>query len=115
MNLGQTLKLSEKLWFTNVSIQKGTFSKLTKIFKGVKENEPPYPALNFKHFISTCVEEITEIVSEAPNCFRYIKSSLNPAQALTKPVQNFKLSEWYQGPNFLLQSSEQWPKVKIFT
>ena len=67
------------------------------------------PVSHFKPFVSTRVQEINERVPEAPDCFRYIKSSLNPADALTKPIQNFKLSKWHHGPNFLFQASEHWP------
>ena len=64
------------------------------------------PALSFKAFVSSHVQEINESVPKAPGCFRYIKSSLNPADAQTKPVQNFKLSEVLHGPIFLIQTSK---------
>ena len=63
------------------------------------------PASNFKPFVSTRVQEINESVPEALDCFGNIISSLNPANALTKPIQNFKLSKWHHGPKFLLQTS----------
>ena len=47
---------------------------------------------NFKPFVSTRIQEIKEAIPEAPNCFGYVKSSLNPADVLTKPVEKFKLS-----------------------
>ena len=67
------------------------------------------PASNFKPFVSTRVQEILETVPEAPDCFRYVKSSLNPADALTKKASNLNSSLWHQGPEFLLQSTEHWP------
>ena len=45
------------------------------------------PASNFKPFVSTRIQEIKEAISEVYNCFRYVKSSLNPADVVTKPVE----------------------------
>ena len=67
------------------------------------------PSSNFKPFVSTRIQEIKEAIPEAPNCFRYVKSSLNPADVLTKPVEKFKLSSWHEGPQFLTQAKENWP------
>ena len=66
------------------------------------------PVSHFKSFVSTRIQEIKETVPEAPGCFRYIKSKLNPADALTRHAKKFKLSEWHQGPEFLRQSNENW-------
>ena len=67
------------------------------------------PASNFKPFVSTRIQEIKEAIPEAPYCFRYIKSNLNPADALTKPVEKLKLSSWHKGPQFLTQNEKNWP------
>ena len=67
------------------------------------------PSSNFKPFVSTRIQEIKEAIPEAPNCFRYVKSSLNPADVLTKLVEKFKLSSWHEGPQFLTQAKENWP------
>ena len=67
------------------------------------------PSSNFKPFVSTRIQEIKEAIPEAPNCFRYVKSSLNPADVLTKPVEKFKLLSWHEGPQFLTQAKENWP------
>ena len=67
------------------------------------------PVTNFKPFVSTRIQEILETVPKAPNCYRYIKSNLNPADALTKITKNFELSLWHQGPTFLAQLFEHWP------
>ena len=67
------------------------------------------PASNFKPFVSTRIQEIKEAMPEAPYCFRYIKSNLNPADALTKPVEKLKFSSWNKGPQFLTQNEKNWP------
>ena len=64
------------------------------------------PVSKFKPFVSTRIQEILETVLEAPNCYRYIKSNLNPADALTKITKTFELSLGHQGPTFLAQSFE---------
>ena len=46
------------------------------------------PVSNFKPFVSTRIQEILEVLPTASECFRYIKSSLNPADVLTKPKKN---------------------------
>ena len=49
-------------------------------------------ASNFKPFVSTRIQEIKEAIPETPYCFGYIKPNMNPADALTKPVEKLKLS-----------------------
>ena len=51
---------------------------------------------------------LDEYAEPVPNCFRYVKSSLNPADVLTKQVEKFKLSSWHEGPQFLTQAKENW-------
>ena len=66
------------------------------------------PASNFKPFASTRIQEIKEAIPEAPYCFRYVKSNLNPANALIKPVEKLKLSSWHKSLQFLTQNEKNW-------
>ena len=71
-----------------------------------------FPASNFKPFVSTLIQEIKETLSKNTDCFQYTNSRSNPADALTKPILASKLSIWYKGPSFLLNSSKKWPSFE---
>ena len=66
------------------------------------------PASNFKPFVSTRIQEIKETLPENADCFRYVNSPSNLADALTKPIPASKLSLWHKGPRFLLNPCEKW-------
>ena len=42
--------------------------------------------------------------------FRYVPSSMNSADALTKPLSVRELSTWHEGPPFLRQHEDEWPQ-----
>ena len=63
---------------------------------------------NFKPFVSSRIQEIKELLIDTPDCFRYIKSSMNPADSLTKPISVSKFFRWHEGPNFLMSSEPDW-------
>ena len=67
------------------------------------------PASNFKPFVSTRIQEIKETLPENADCFRYVNSRSNLADALTKPIPASKLSLWHKNPRFLLNPCEKWP------
>ena len=68
------------------------------------------PVANFKPFVSTRVQEITDNLLRVKSTYRYVSSSLNPADALTKPIDYPKLSSWHQGPSFLKKNKTDWPR-----
>ena len=61
-------------------------------------------ANRFKPFVSARVQEIRDTLDNDISCFRYVKSKLNPADALTKPIAVSKLADWHKGPKFLKNS-----------
>ena len=71
------------------------------------------PASNFKPFLSTRNQIIKETLRENADCFQYVNSRSNPADALTKPILASKLSIWHKGPRFILNSSEKWPSFEL--
>ena len=70
------------------------------------------PSSKFKAFVSIRVQEIQESLSDIPECFKYIDSKLNPADALTKPIHVSKLAKWHLGPQFLVLPPKEWPLGK---
>ena len=66
------------------------------------------PPRSFKPFVSTRVAEIQE--SYDPMVWRYVSSECNPADALTKVIPLKSLDKWHQGPEFLSQPENRWPK-----
>ena len=58
------------------------------------------PVTCYKPFVSTRIQEINETFTDT-SPFRYVKSALNPADALTKPIAVTKLANWHEGPDFL--------------
>ena len=68
------------------------------------------PVAKFKPFVSTRVQEITDNLLRVKSTYRYVSSSLNPADALTKAIDYPKLSSWHQGPSFLKKNKTDWPR-----
>ena len=64
----------------------------------------------FKPFVSVRVAEIQETID--PGEFHFIKSSHNPADALTKGITPDALEDWLKGPKFLRKPEEEWPAFK---
>ncbi|XP_066971914.1 uncharacterized protein [Macrobrachium rosenbergii] len=64
------------------------------------------PARTFKPFVSARVQEIQDAFSGFSKEFCYVPSQLNPADALTKPIKPSELQGWINGPDFLLNSSQ---------
>ncbi|KAL7880314.1 hypothetical protein SRHO_G00025680 [Serrasalmus rhombeus] len=65
----------------------------------------------FKVFVGTRVSEIQELTDR--NAWRYVDTHNNPADDITrgKPLLTLvQPSRWSQGPSFLKQSMEHWPK-----
>ncbi|KAI4901564.1 hypothetical protein NFI96_009438, partial [Prochilodus magdalenae] len=65
----------------------------------------------FKVFVGTRVSEIQELTDR--NAWRYVDTHNNPADDITRGKQLLTLahpSRWSQGPPFLKQSMEHWPK-----
>ncbi|XP_066941175.1 uncharacterized protein [Macrobrachium rosenbergii] len=64
------------------------------------------PARTFKPFVSARVQEIQDALPGFSKEFCYVPSQLNPADALTKPIKPSELQGWINGPDFLLNSSQ---------
>ncbi|XP_068246478.1 uncharacterized protein [Palaemon carinicauda] len=64
------------------------------------------PARTFKTFVSARVQEIQDALPGFSKEFCYVPSQLNPADALTKPIKPSELQGWINGPDFLLNSSQ---------
>ena len=64
----------------------------------------------FKPFVPVRVAEIQETID--PEEFHFIKSSHNPADALTKGITPEALEDWLKGPKFLRKPEEEWPAFK---
>ena len=47
-----------------------------------------------------------------PKEFHFVKSSHNPADALTKGIAPKALEDWLKGPEFLRKPEEEWPAFK---
>ena len=67
-------------------------------------------ARKFKPFVSVRVAEIQETID--PEEFHFVKSSHNPADALTKGIAPKALEDWLKGPKFLRKPEEEWPAFK---
>lgn len=64
----------------------------------------------FKVFVGTRVAEIQELTK--PDAWRYVDSSLNPADDVTRGKTLAELAlpnRWSQGPSFLLKGPDGWP------
>ncbi|XP_071952624.1 uncharacterized protein [Antedon mediterranea] len=70
------------------------------------------PARTFKPFVSARVQEIQDTLPTFIDDLCYIPSNINPADQLTKPIYPSDLQKWIQGPDFLFQSSNQWPNYE---
>ena len=64
----------------------------------------------FKPFVSVGVAEIHKTID--PEEFNFIKSSHNPADALTKGIAPKAMEGWLKGPKFLRKPEEEWPAFK---
>ncbi|XP_068210507.1 uncharacterized protein [Palaemon carinicauda] len=64
------------------------------------------PARTFEPFVSARVQEIQDALPGFSKEFCYVPSQLNPADTLTKPIQPSELQGWINGPDFLLNSSQ---------
>lgn len=65
----------------------------------------------FKVFVGARVSEIQELTDQ--RSWRYVDSLNNPADDLTRGKTLLELtgpSRWSNGPSFLLQASDEWPK-----
>jgi hypothetical protein len=68
----------------------------------------------FQQFVAYRIAEILEVTD--PNQWRWVPSKLNVADLATKwdktPILNHD-SKWFLGPEFLINSPEEWPASKI--
>ncbi|XP_068207487.1 uncharacterized protein [Palaemon carinicauda] len=64
------------------------------------------PAKTFKPFVSARVQEIQDALPGFSKEFSYVPSQFNPADALTKPIKSSEQQGWINGPDFLLNSSQ---------
>ena len=67
-----------------------------------------------KAFISHCVREIHEF--SAPNQWRYVPTDVNPADLGTRGLTVEELASsdlWWNGPEFLKKSKQDWPECKF--
>ena len=69
---------------------------------------------NFKPFVATRIQEIHDSLQNISHDFRYVKSSLNPADSLIKPIKASQLSSWHEGPEFLKGFISKEPLDKNF-
>ena len=68
----------------------------------------------YKPFIAHCVGEIHEF--SAPNQWRYVPMDLNPADLGTRGLTVEELASadlWWNGPEFLKRSRQDWPECKF--
>ena len=65
------------------------------------------PPKEFRPFVSARVAEIQETLGSGD--FRYIRSSDNPADALTRGLKPERLQDWLAGPAFLQLPEAEWP------
>ena len=65
------------------------------------------PPKEFRPFVSARVAEIQETVGS--ESFRYIRSNVNPADALTRGLDPEHLEDWLAGPSFLKLPEAEWP------
>lgn len=65
------------------------------------------PPREFRPFVSARVAEIQETVGTED--FRYIRSSSNPADVLTRGIEPEQLADWLEGPSFLKLPKSDWP------
>ena len=69
---------------------------------------------DFRSFVANRVGEIQSNTS--PSQWQHVSTAENPADACTRgasPVQLAKDMMWWEGPEWLKQSSENWPKMKL--
>ena len=71
------------------------------------------PPREFRPFVSARVAEIQETIGTEE--IRYIKSSSNPADALTRGLDLNHLMKWSEGPSFLELPEAKWPSFQDHT
>lgn len=67
-------------------------------------------------FIKNRIKEIKNITKEIPCTFHYIKSNENPADLASRGMNFDQLKEsslWWNGPQWLKKSKEQWPAITL--
>ena len=68
----------------------------------------------FKPFVANRIGEI-QLVTD-PDQWRYVPTELNPADYLTRGLKILELVDkesWWEGPNYLRDGEERWPKNKV--
>ena len=65
---------------------------------------------DFRPLVSARIQEIQYTYPSFMDEFRYVPSSTNAADALTKPLPEHELSSWHKGPQFLLHREYMWPQ-----
>ena len=73
------------------------------------------PSFKFKPFVSSRIQEIQDSHPEWQQQVRYVPSTDNPADCLTKPIPPERLKAWHEGDYcaFLKEREESWPAEKI--
>lgn len=69
--------------------------------------------LRWKRFVANRVTEIQDILSA--DMWRHVPSQKNPADCATRglmPSELIKFRLWWDGPKFLFEPENQWPKEK---
>ena len=62
----------------------------------------------FQTFVANRIAAIHNATS--PSQWKYVNTELNPADDASRGVSANSLQRWIQGPEFLCQSNETWPK-----
>ena len=68
----------------------------------------------FKPFVANRIGEIQSVTN--PDQWRYVPTELNPADYLTRGLKVLQLidkNSWWEGPNYLRDSEERWPRNKV--
>ncbi|KAG1930487.1 guanine nucleotide-binding protein G(I)/G(S)/G(O) subunit gamma-2 [Pimephales promelas] len=110
LNGAQLAKLLKK---TELTVEMNTvtpWTDSTAILARLKSE-----SYRFKVFVGTGIAEIRELTTECS--WRYVDSSSNPADDLTRGKTLLQLSvpdRWSQGPSFLLESESVWPVCPSF-
>ncbi|XP_055307836.1 uncharacterized protein LOC129571970 [Sitodiplosis mosellana] len=68
------------------------------------------PPCKLKPFVSHRVSDIQDKIK--PDCWRYVKSTMNPADYATREKfanEIVSLTHWWNGPSFLAEEQDKWP------
>ena len=68
----------------------------------------------FKPCVANRIGEIQSVTN--PDQWRYVPTELNLADYLTRGLKILKLidkNSWWEGPNYLRDSEERWPRNKV--